>query len=625
MNVPSRSSALHSHLKLMQLRTVFIFLFVAVAARGAAPDGRALYNKYCAGCHDSGAGRAPATSALRNFSPERILLAMESGPMMIMGQRRTDPERRAISEFVAGKPLGHAPSSALPHAAYCKDNKPFASPLASAHWVGWGGDLSNRRFQPGVQAGIEAADVPRLRLKWAFGFPDDIQAYAQPAVAGGRVFVGSAGHRVYSLDASNGCVYWMFEAEAPVRTAISLGAIASDYAVYFGDIHANVYAVSAASGRLIWKTRADEHSEARITGAPSLAGNRLFVPVSSSEEVSAADPLYECCRFRGSILALDAATGKTIWKTYTISEPAVPTRKNKAGTQLWSPSGAAIWSAPTLDLAHHVLYAATGDAYSDPPAASTDAILALDMETGKILWTRQITAGDAFNLACPSPDKTNCPDAKGPDFDFGSSPILIELPSGKRMLVAGQKSAIVYALDPDRAGELLWQTRVGRGGTLGGIQWGPAADNENVYAAVSDISRHVGPAGLELNPEAGGGISAVRLTNGELVWRAAPPGCGDRRPCSPAQSAAVTVIPGVVFSGSSDGHLRAYATGSGKIVWDFDAVRDFPAVNGVPARGGSFDGPGPVVAGGMLIVNSGYGAMGGIPGNVLLAFTVDGK
>jgi len=602
-----------------------LLFFCLEANAASAPDGGALYRKYCAGCHDSGAGRAPATAALKSFSPEHILLALESGPMMIMGQRRTDPERRAIAEFVAAKPLGHEPAAAIPQTAYCKDDPAWTAPLTAPRWNGWGVDASNRRFQSTAQAGIAASDVPRLRLKWAFGFPGDIQAYAQPAVAGARLFVGSAGHRVYSLDAATGCTYWMFQAEAPVRTAISLGPSASGYAVYFADIHANVYAAEASTGKLLWKTRADEHSEARITGAPALAGGRLFVPVASSEEVSAADPLYECCRFRGSVLALNAATGNIIWKTYTIPDPARPTIKNKSGTQLWGPSGAGVWSTPTLDLQRHILYAATGNAYSAAPAATTDAILALDIESGKILWARQLTAGDAYNLACPSPDKTNCPDASGPDSDFGSSPILIELPHGKRMLVAGQKSAVVYALDPDRAGEVLWQTRVGRGGTLGGIQWGPATDNENVYAAVSDISRRVGPAGLELIPDAGGGISAVRLTTGEIVWRAPPPGCGERRPCSPAQSAAVTVIPGVVFSGSSDGHLRAYATQDGKIVWDFDAVRDFQAVNSVPARGGSFDGPGAVIAGGMLFVNSGYGAMGGIPGNVLLAFSVDGK
>ncbi len=605
-------------------RPLPILIFLTLAAHAAIPpDGAALYRKYCAACHDSGAARAPGTQALRGLSPERILLALESGPMMIMGQRRTALERTALAEFLAGRSLGHELPAAPPETAFCKENPEWRDSLDAPRWSGWGADLANRRFQSAAQAGLSAADAPRLRLLWAFGFPGDIQAYAQPAVAAGRVFVGSAGHRVYSLSASTGCIYWTLQAEAPVRTAISIGAVGSHQVVYFGDIHANVYAADAATGRVLWKIRADDHSEARITGAPALAGNRLYVPVSSSEEVTAADPLYECCRFRGSIIALDALTGKTVWKTYTISDSPRPTRKNAAGTQLWAPSGAAVWSTPTLDLAHRVLYTATGDSYSDPPAPSSDAILALDIDSGKILWLRQITSGDAFNLACPAADKTNCPDAHGPDFDFGSSPILVDLPNHRRALVAGQKSAIVYALDPDRAGEPLWQARVGHGGTLGGIQWGPAADTENVYAAVSDISRKLGPAGLELNPEIGGGISAVRLTNGEIAWHTPPPGCGDRRPCSPAQSAAVTVIPGIVFSGSSDGHLRGYSTATGKIVWDFDAVRDFSTVNGVPARGGSFDGPGPVIAGGMLYVNSGYGAMGGIPGNVLLAFAVE--
>jgi polyvinyl alcohol dehydrogenase (cytochrome) len=462
-------------------------------------------------------------------------------------------------------------------------------------------------------------------LKWAFGFPGDIVAYAQPAVTGGRIFVGSATGWIYSLNASSGCILWTLEAEAPVRTAISVGAAGSHTAIFFGDFHANVYAADAVTGKLIWKTRADEHSEARITGAPALHGNRLFVPVASSEEVSAADPAYECCRFRGSVLALDAATGKTLWKTYMVAETPHPTKKSKAGVQLWAPSGAAVWSAPTVDLKRRAIYVGTGDSYSEPPAANTDAILALDMDSGKILWARQMTAGDAFNLACPGQDKSNCPESNGPDFDFGSSPMLVELPGGRRVLVAGQKSAMVYALDPDRKGELLWQTRVGKGGSLGGIQWGPAADEEKAYVAVSDIVRQLTPAGLVLDPTAGGGLYGVRLADGKLEWSAPPPGCGDRRPCSPAQSAAVTVIPGVVFSGSSDGHLRAYSVKNGNVIWDFDTVRDYKTVNGVEARGGSLDGPGPVIAGGMLYVNSGYGAMGGIPGNVLLAFSVDGK
>jgi len=610
----------------MFTRAALICAIVTITAQARdTQEGAAIYQKHCAACHDS--GRAAGREALKRLSPERILLTLESGTMMIIGSRRTASERRALAEFLSAKSFGTEPASRLPPDAFCQDtasplpDKPFSGPF----WNGWGAGPANQRFQTAAAAGLRAGNVPRLQLKWAFGFPDDIWANAQPAVAAGRIFAGSAGGHVYSLNAATGCIYWVLEAEAPVRTAISIGAAGARPAIYFGDLHANVYAAGAATGNVLWKVRVDEHSEARITGAPALDGNRLFVPVASSEEISATDPSYECCRFRGSVVALDAASGKTIWKTYTIPDPPRRTRKNKSGTQLWAPSGGAVWSAPTIDHKRRAIYVGTGNSYSDPPAATTDAILALDMDSGKVLWVQQLTAGDAFNLACPGADKTNCPEASNVDFDFGSSPILVELAGGRRMLVAGQKSAVVHALDPDHEGAVLWQRRVGRGGTLGGIQWGPAADGEKAYVAVSDIMRQMTPAGLVLDPKTGGGLFALHLTNGELAWSAPPPGCGDRRPCSPAQSAAVTVIPGVVFSGSSDGHLRAYSVDDGKIVWDFDAVREFKTVNGVEARGGSFDGPGPVIAGGSLYVTSGYGAMGGIPGNILLAFSVDGK
>ena len=600
-------------------------ILTAVAQARDAQDAAAVYQKNCAACHDS--GRAPSREGLKRLSPERILLTLESGTMMIIGSRRTASERRALAEFLSAKAFGTEPAGGLPSGAFCTDTAAALAgdPLSGPHWNGWGAGLGNQRFQSAAAAGFGAADVPRLKLKWAFGFPGDIWANAQPAIAGGRIFVGSAGGRVYSLNALTGCVYWVLEAEAPVRTAISIGAFGARQAIYFGDLHANVYAADAASGKIIWKVRVEEHSEARITGAPALDGNRLFVPVASSEELTATDPSYECCRFRGSVVALDVTSGKTVWKAHTISHPPQRTRKNKAGTQLWAPSGGAVWSAPTIDHKRRAIYVGTGNGYSDPPAATTDAILALDIDSGKIRWVRQMTAGDAFNLACPGVDKTNCPDGNNVDFDFGSSPVLVELAGGRRMLVAGQKSSIVYALDPDHAGELLWKRRVGVGGTLGGIQWGAAVDEQKASVAVSDIRRQMTPAGLVLDPKAGGGLFAVSLINGEIAWNTPPPGCGDRRPCSPAQSAAVTVIPGVVFSGSSDGHLRGYSVGDGKIIWDFDAVHEFKAVDGVEARGGSFDGPGPVIAGGMLYSNSGYGAMGGIPGNVLLAFSVDGK
>ncbi len=376
-----------------------------------------------------------------------------------------------------------------------------------------------------------------------------------------------------------------------------------------------------------------------ITGAPLLADGVLYVPVTSFEELTGADPHYPCCSFRGSIVALDAATGKRLWKAYTIPSEPRPVRRNEFGVQLWGPSGAGIWSSSMIDPRQRMIYVTTGDSYSDPPAETSDAFLAFHMDTGRLAWSRQMTAGDAYTIACnrAAAGTSNCPQANGPDLDFGSSPILVELANGHRLLVAGQKSGVVHAIDPDRAGEVVWQKRVGQGGKMGGVQWGAAADQQNVYVAVSDVRyRLVGkdtPAaqpslfGLSflLDPKSGGGIYALKLETGEVVWHTPHPGCADRPGCSPAQSAAVTAIPGIAFSGGFDGHLRAYATATGKIIWDVDTKGDYRTVNGVAAQGGSIDGPGAVVADGMVYVNSGSAFVGTIPGNVLLAFSPDGR
>jgi polyvinyl alcohol dehydrogenase (cytochrome) len=332
------------------------------------------------------------------------------------------------------------------------------------------------------------------------------------------------------------------------------------------------------------------------------------------------------------VVALDAATGKQVWKTYTIAEAPKATTKTKSGIQRWGPSGAGVWSTPTIDEKRDAIYVATGDNYSDPPTRTSDAVLALDRATGHMLWSRQMTSGDAFTVDCAQKAKTNCPDSNGPDLDFGQPPILVSLPNGKRALVLGQKSGVAHALDPDQQGEVLWQRRLGKGSALGGIQWGSSADQDQMYAALSDIGFSVktnpnAPGGftMELDPAKGGGLFALRLQTGEQVWSAPPPQCGTRPKCSPAQSGAVTAMPGVVFSGSLDGHLRAYRSDTGEIVWDFDTAREYDAVNGGKARGGSLDGGGPAVVGGLVYVNSGYGTFGGMPGNVLLAFSVDGK
>lgn len=589
-------------------------LLLAACCTALAEDGGAVYQKYCAQCHDKGVGRAPQLLTLSLSTPEQVLAALTTGKMAAQGKALTAAESRSVAMFVTGKSFG---SEDVAKQGACAAPAPFDKPFSGAYWNGWGVDLSNRRMQPAAMAGLPADQVPQLKLKWAFGFPGGGRAFAQPTVVGGRIFAGSDSGKVFSLDAATGCTYWMFKAEGSVRTAISIGPVSTKWVAYFGDQRGQAYGVDAATGALLWKVRVEDHPAAMITGAPALYEGRLYVPVSSYEEVTGASPRYECCKFRGSVIALDAATGKQIWKTYTIAEAPHPVRKNKQDTQLWGPSGAAVWSSPTIDPKRHAIYVVTGDSYSDPPAHTSDAFLALDIDTGKLLWSRQLTEGDSYVVGCPAGD--NCPEAKGPDFDFGCSPNLVDLPNGKRALVAGQKSGMVHALDPDQQGEVLWQTRVGKGGPLGGVEWGNASDGKNVYVAVSD---HYATKDLS---EAGG-MFALRLSTGERVWSTpAPPCASGKSACSPAQSAAVTVIPGAVFSGSLDGHLRAYATADGKIIWDVNTAVEYQAVNGVKAKGGSLDGPGPVVVGGILYVNSGYGLFGEMPGNVLLAFSVDGK
>jgi polyvinyl alcohol dehydrogenase (cytochrome) len=606
----------------------------ALSQNAPQAAGETLYRDHCAQCHDGGVARAPDAASLRQMSAASINAA--AGSMSTQGQSLSAAEIEAVSRF-----LGRASdtTSASGSATCTKVRQVPADPFALPHWNGWGVDLAQHRFQPTAMAQLPAEDVPKLKLTWAFGFPGVNRAYAQPTVMGDRLFVGAANRNVYSLDAKTGCIVWEFKADAGVRSAISIGIDARGWTAYFGDQGANVYAVDALSGALRWKAHLENHPAAIITGAPALVESVLYVPVTSYEEASGAGAHYSCCSFRGSIVALDIASGKVLWKSYTIPEVPQKTRKNELGVQLFGPSGAGIWSSPAVDRAMGMLYATTGDSYSDPAASTSDAILGFRLNTGELVWSRQMTAGDAFTIACGTvpPGMGNCPQAGGPDLDFGSSPILVQLANGRRALIAGQKSGIVHAVDPDREGAILWQQRLGQGGKLGGIQWGSAVDEHNVYVALSDLRIRVvsdttagaqisifGPSFL-VDPAAGGGMYALALETGEVVWHTPHPGCNNVPGCSPAQSAAVTAIPGAVFSGGLDGHLRAYAAASGRIIWDVDTRGTYETVNGLTALGGSLDGPGPVVVGGMLYVNSGYAIFGGSPGNVLLAFSVGGQ
>lgn len=586
-----------------------------------SPEGEKLYQQRCAACHDNPQDRIPPKFLLARRSAEDVIRTLTTGSMKQQAAGLTAEQIRALAIYLTGKQPGTStPSERLSN--LCKaPGKPLQ--LNAPQWNGWGRDLDNSRYQP--QPGIRAEEVPKLKVKWAWAHPGSM-ATGQPTIIGDRLFVTTDIGEIYCLNAQTGCTLWMMNAGAPVRAAISVGALPTavaakyqaKFAVYFGDEKSTVQAVDAATGKLLWKTQIEEHRLSRITGSPVLYKNRLYVPVSSVEEITGPNNKYECCKFRGSIVALDAYTGQIIWKSYSVQIAPAPFKKNSAGTQMYGPAGGAIWSAPTLDLKRQVIYAATGNSYTDVETHHTDAIIAFDLETGKLKWVNQVTPKDNFLVGCRQPGVGNCPEEAGPDYDFGSAPILRTLPNGKQLLLCGQKSGVMYALDPDNNGKKLWEVKVGNGGALGGIEWGFAADMENVYVPVADVS------GANRKP----GISALKIATGEKLWHVPAPkvpcSWGAMR-CNNAQSAAATVIPGVVFSGTTDGHLRAYSTRDGSIVWDYDTAQEQDTINGGKTKGGTLDGAGPTIANGILYTNSGYGRIVGQPGKLLLAFTVDGK
>ena len=593
------------------LAMVWVMTDLPLAA-AQAPDGESLFEQHCTACHLTDAvPRALAIDNMRALPPAAIVGALTDGAMQQQGAELSAAERQAVAEFITGRRVAEDAAGPEGGCAVSPSAAEWPGLDGGPQWNGWGVDVTNSRFQPGDHAGLTAEDVPRLRLRWAFGYPDSATAQSQPTVVGGRLFVASERGVVHALDARTGCTHWTFAAQSGVRSAMTVTRLDDGrHALFFGDFNANVYALDAATGARIWRRDVETHEGARITGAPVYHDGRLYVPVSSLEEVLAANPEYPCCTFRGSIAALDAATGEVIWQSYTIPETPRPRGRNPEGFFLMGPSGAAVWSAPTVDAKRGLIYAATGNAYTEPAAVTSDAIVAFELDTGAIRWTSQFTADDVYILNCDG-GNPNCPDDDGPDFDFGASPVLVTMSDGRELVVVGQKSGVGYGLDPDRDGAVAWRYQVGTGSLLGGIEWGFAVDAEKAYFANSDY----------LTPEPGG-LAAVRLRTGELVWYAEPhePVCEG---CSPALLAAVTAIPGVVFSGAYDGLFRAYDAADGSVLWEFDTNGDYDTVNGVAGRGGSINGPGPVVVDGMVYVNSGYAAFGGRPGNVLLAFGVD--
>ena len=602
-----------------------VAVIAAASAYAAGPSGEGIFAARCASCHDappSADNRAPPKALLKQMSVARIVRTMDFGAMMSLTYMLDRAEREAVAAYLGVPNEDRAP----PPSAFCAARSVALPKTEAGAWNGWSPAPTNTRYQPAP--GLSAAQLSRLNLKWAFAFAGDVNAFAAPAVLGANLFVGSAGGSIYALDAKSGCIHWHFQADGPVRSSMvvaPLDASGTRHALFFGDQAGRFYALAAETGAPLWRARPDEHEAAKLTGTPLARDGVVYVPVASWEESRPLNPAYECCTFRGSVVAYRIADGAQIWKSYLVAETPKITAENPQGVREWGPSGAGTWSAPTLDAARGLLYVTTGNNYTGQTALS-DAVVALKIADGAVAWSKQVTPGDEFNMSCNR--GAGCP---GMDYDIGASAVLERLPDGVERLLVGQKSGVVYGLDPSRAGELVWRARVGKGGINGGVLWGLASDGRNVYAAVSDLGRRARAdatafdwRGNGVDPATGGGLTALDIRSGTTTWFAPPAKCpATQAICSPAQPAAVTAIAGAVLSGSVDGHLRAFAATDGKVVWDFDTVREFKTVNGVPGRGGSVDGAGPVVANGMVFTTSGYSRNGGMAGNVLLAFGVE--
>jgi polyvinyl alcohol dehydrogenase (cytochrome) len=586
------------------------------AGRGLAqrqPPGQALFEKNCANCHSAESG-TPPRAALSAMSTEAIFDSLIKGKMKDVVTGMTSRERRTVAEFLAKRPLTDPAAGDVTKMTNRCASNPALGDVGTAAWSGWGG-ANNARFQTERAAGLKAADVPKLKLKWAFGLPAGSNMYSQPAVAFGRVFAGGDDGVVYSMDAKSGCVYWAFRSDAfgrfaPIAAPVK-GYPGTRYAIFFVTRSTTAYAIDAHDGKLLWKTLVKDGLN-NLSASAAWHDGRLYVPMSGTETLTGANLDYECCKSRGAVAALDANTGKVLWRTQSIPEPLLAIGENSHGKQMFGPAGTSIWNTPTVDAKRKLIYVGTGNSFGRIAAETSDSILALRMEDGKLMWHHQEFAGDSFMNGCKATNAsdTNCPEKLGPDYDFGGSSAILQTVNGKDVLVAAGKGGVAIGLDPNANGKLLWRTQLWETqapSASGLVVWGGTADGQRVYYPLQ---------------QAGGGLKALQLETGKLDWNA--PIQADRR----GQAGPASSIPGVVFTGGWDGILRAVDSSTretaGKVIWTYDANKDYETVNGVIANGGSFGSAGPVIAGGMLYVSSGYtGIMGGSQGNVVLAFAVE--
>ncbi|GAB1258878.1 hypothetical protein NBRC116494_33800 [Aurantivibrio plasticivorans] len=626
LNVPAKL------LGLLLIGTCTAYTSSTLALEAAAQHpGEIIYNQSCAACHDNpSVSKAPGKDALESMRLASISYAINDGKMKAQASHLSSDQKLQLMDYLVGS---ETVDESWIDSMMCSSDRKNTHLSESPTVANFGFNAENHRYISSTKAGITTSDFSNLEVAWVLAFPKATTMRSQAALSENTLFLPVAeAAKVFAIDVSEStpCFKWVYSAAIPLRSSAAMGQLSDGrHVVAVADQGANVHLIDASNGKKIWVQHVAISEYSMTTGTPIIDNDRVYAPLSQYEITQGARPDHTCCTSHGGLTALEGKTGEIIWTAHTMPA-AKPVRDRGDGQMIWGPSGAPIWNSPAIDTKRGVIYVGTGEATSEPAHENTDAILAIDMKDGSIKWSFQATANDIFLNGCGYGSKSlNCPrkeDTISKDFDFGASVVIATLPSGKEVLFAGQKSGAVWALDPDKQGEVLWQTNLGEGSPLGGIHWGLAYHGDTVYAPINR------PFGFRPGPNVDKsfkpGMYALNADDGKIQWKfEAEPDCsGDRkqrmRGCqfNIGLSGAPTLIGDVVVSGGLDGFLRAFDAKTGKVLFQFDTAQQFDAINGIEGNGGSIDNASIIAGNGYLFVNSGYGMFGEVPGNVMIAF-----